>query len=131
MQVEIIKRKSPRLFNIISIVMVIINEGLYVYDLYTDVIVVMVRCITVEPSAPKANASVPRPLPLQFFYHNDYKLATALSLTFIVNHYIIISAMLTYWMRGNLMGLITSKDEDKEAMAPLISSPERSLPGDK
>ena len=40
LQSEIFKRKSPNFFKIVSFAMVIVNEGLYVYDLYTDVIVI-------------------------------------------------------------------------------------------
>ena len=93
-QVEIFKRKSPRLFTFIAFVMVILNEGLYVYDLYTDVMVI------------------------RFFYFNGYMWAAGLSIFFVINHYVILSGLLTYWMRDSLMGLIR-RDEEEEEMALL------------
>ena len=128
MQVEIFKRKSPRLFMVVAFAMVIINEGLYVYDLYTDVVVVQVQS-SVPSTVTTHNVIVLLKLanvcpPFQFFYRNGYYVATALSLTFIVNHYIIISAMLTYWMRDYLMSFILSEEES----ASLLERKQR--PGD-
>ncbi|GAX81587.1 hypothetical protein CEUSTIGMA_g9015.t1 [Chlamydomonas eustigma] len=44
-KLEVFKRKSPRLFKIAAFVVVIADEFLYVYDLYTDVVLLQVSII--------------------------------------------------------------------------------------
>jgi predicted membrane protein len=66
------RRKLPSLFALLAFLTMAINGGLYVFDIYTDVILV------------------------KFLYLNDYLFAVVLSLIFIVNHYFIVAGLLSY-----------------------------------
>lgn len=42
-RLDFFKRKLPELFSAVAIITVLVNSGLYVYDIYTDVVLVKVR----------------------------------------------------------------------------------------
>jgi hypothetical protein len=88
---DFFKRKLPELFTIVACLTVIINSGLYVYDIYTDVALV------------------------KFLLFNGYIWAAALSIIFIVNHYFLVAGLLAYKMKDVIAASI-QKDIEKEEL---------------
>ncbi|GAX81586.1 hypothetical protein CEUSTIGMA_g9014.t1 [Chlamydomonas eustigma] len=49
----------------------------------------------------------------QFLSHNGYIIPFALSLVFVLNHYVILAVLLTYWMKSFVMGGIGGSRDDE------------------
>ena len=180
------KRKTPTVFNIVALVIMIVNEGLYVYDLYTDVIVI--RFFLVRSSHRSQLQSIMQCSGIHVNYHTDcilehnntyqywftpdltrsdylivsslsyilihvqnlftdllpyylcayynqkngYLVASILSLVFVTNHYVILSGLLTYWMRDFLWGLAgidTEKEKEEVQLKERLLGSTQSAPG--